>query len=79
MSFHVGRISEALSAGTVGGMADYASLIRPTIYAPQTKTEALLPPFSFSPIVCALPEPSRRMREQGVDEAGLRGQMAAQY
>src|SRR5271169_2249487 len=45
----------------------------------KTKTEAARPPFLFA-IRCSkiLSQPSRGMREQGVDEAGLRGQVAAQ-
>src|SRR5690349_11285726 len=42
------------------------------------KTEASLPPFSLKLVVPGLPEPSRRMGQQGVDQAGLRGQVAAQ-
>src|ERR1700730_7445460 len=43
----------------------------------KTKTEASLPPLSFCNQPKPLPQPSRRMREQGVDEAGLRGEVAA--
>src|SRR5216683_6791951 len=70
-------------------MADsQASELYPEIYpefcllrvmAPQTKTEALLPPF----FLCrdpreALPEPSRRVGEQGIDHAGLGDEVVAQ-
>src|SRR3954452_16280582 len=40
--------------------------------------EAARPPFFILQSVSNLPQPSRRMREQGVDEAGLRGQVTAQ-
>src|SRR3954468_24511220 len=40
--------------------------------------EAARPPFFILQSVSHLPQPSRRMREQGVDQAGLRGQVAAQ-
>src|SRR5665213_1272141 len=46
----------------------------------QTKTEASLPPFSHSLLATRRsPEPSRRMREQGIDHAGLGGEVAAQH
>src|SRR3984957_20564746 len=43
------------------------------------ETEASLPPLFILRSARPLPEPSRRMREQGVDEAGLRGEVAAQH
>src|SRR5260370_37595082 len=44
-----------------------------------TKREALLPPFFILRSTGTFPQPPRRMREQGVDHARLRGQVAAQY
>src|SRR5882724_10404953 len=46
---------------------------------PKTKEEASLPP-----LYCTLPaeplsQPSRRMREQGIDEAGLGGEVATKH
>src|SRR5258708_239655 len=53
---------------------------RKITYQPaQTKTEASLPPGFLVRSSQALPQPSRRMREQGVDHPGLRGEVAAQH
>src|SRR5260370_40093813 len=46
---------------------------------PKTKTEASLPPFFKLRSPQPLPEPSRRVREQGIDHPGLRGEVAAQH
>src|SRR6476620_5634419 len=45
---------------------------------PQSKTEAARPPFLFATRYRPLPQPPRRVREQGVDQPGLRGEVAAQ-
>ena len=44
----------------------------------QGKTEAARPPFSFRYPLSALPQPTRGMGEQGVDQARLRGEVGAQ-
>src|SRR2546430_10066970 len=47
----------------------------------QRKTEAARPPFLsalFATLFSPLPQPPRRVREQRVDEPGLRGEVAAQ-
>jgi hypothetical protein len=46
-------------------------------YPPKTKNGGIAASAFYSAINSDSAEPSRRMREQGVDEAGLRGEMAA--
>src|ERR1700730_14498394 len=45
----------------------------------KTETEASLPPFFIPQSTRTLPQPSRRMREQRIDQPRLRGQVAAQH
>src|ERR1700682_6570695 len=46
---------------------------------PKTKTEAAMPPYFSLRSDRTLPEPSRRVREQGVDHPGLGGEMLAEH
>src|SRR5882724_553090 len=50
----------------------------PASSGPKTKTEASLPPFLIRAFRSSLSQPSCGMREQGVDKAGLGGEVAAQ-
>src|SRR3981081_1791973 len=45
----------------------------------KNKTEASLPPFLIAQSTQVLSQPSRGMREQGVDQPGFRGEGAAQH
>src|SRR3984893_296115 len=50
----------------------------PTVYGAKIKTEASLPPFLFCDQIKTSSQPSRRMREQGIDQTRLRGEVAPQ-